>query len=256
MAIKLLYEKTSRDLTGCSKMWGNPDLPDSLDYPEVEVKDDGETYFDPMTFICQIRLEDIAALDREGKLPHRGMLYFFASLDYFLGNIYAPCSPGMGEWDSRYFKVLYTEDGSELHTHRIVYDDGSEYGLPALALSFEECGDRDYGFKLLGEPYFEEVRDLYPGRVSLLQLDCEDDWGLRFFDCGMLNFLMDGKSGIFRKDEESDNCQKDGESGIFRKDRESGHFREDGESGNCLKNGELGTAGNGAERISCYLHSF
>ena len=247
MAIKLLYEKTSRDLTGCSKMWGNPDLPDSLDYPEVEVKDDGETYFDPMTFICQIRLEDIAALDREGKLPHRGMLYFFASLDYFLGNIYAPCSPGIGEWDSRYFKVLYTEDGSELHTHRIVYDDGSEYGLPALAISFEECGDRDCGFKLLGEPYFEEVRDLYPGRVSLLQLDCEDDWGLRFFDCGMLNFLMDGKSGIFRKD------------------RESGHFREDGESGNCLKNGksgifrkdgESGTAGNGAERISCYLHSF
>ena len=165
------------------------------------------------------------------------MLYFFASLDYFLGNIYAPCSPGMGEWDSRYFKVLYTEDGSELHTHRIVYDDGSEYGLPALALSFEECGDRDYGFKLLGEPYFEEVRDLYPGRVSLLQLDCEDDWGLRFFDCGMLNFLMDGKSDIFRKDEES------------------GIFREDGESDNCLKNGEPGTAGNGAERISCYLHS-
>ena len=30
-----------------------------------------------------------------------------------------------------------------------------------------------------------------PGMVSLLQIDENDSWGLRFFDSGMLNFLID-----------------------------------------------------------------
>ena len=29
-----------------------------------------------------------------------------------------------------------------------------------------------------------------PGMINLLQIDENDDWGLRFFDCGMLNFLI------------------------------------------------------------------
>lgn len=189
MAIRLDFHKTDRDLTGCSKMWGCPDLPDSLDYPEVTVNDDGEMVDDPMTFICQIRLEDIAALDVDNAFPHHGMLYFFACLDYFLGNLDALAAPGMGEWDDRYFKVLYSESCEDLHTHRIVYDDGSEYGLPAEELSFSECPDKEDGFKLLGRPYLDEIEESYPGWDVLLQLDGDDDHGLRFYDCGMLCFL-------------------------------------------------------------------
>lgn len=139
MAIKLKFRKTDRDLTGCSKMWGCPDLPDSIDYPMVKVWDDGELIEDPMTFICQIRLEDIAELDTENQLPHEGMLYFFASLDYFLGIHNALVFPGMGQWDSTQYRVLYSPSCEELHSHRIVFDDGSEYGLPAEEISAECC---------------------------------------------------------------------------------------------------------------------
>lgn len=189
MAIRLNSTRTDRDLFGRSKMWGCPDLPDGLEYPEVKVCDDGELVDDPMTFICQIRLEDIAALDPGNALPHKGMLYFFASLDYFLGNLDALTSPGMGEWDQKFFKVLYSESCEDLHTHRIVYDDGSEYGLPAEELSFEKCADKADGFKLLGRPYLDEIEEQFPGWTSLLQLDEDDDHGLRFYDSGMLCFL-------------------------------------------------------------------
>lgn len=193
MAIRLKFNKTGKDLTGCSKMWGCPDLPDSLDYPEAAVNDDGELVYDPMTFVCQIRLEDIATLDTEDVLPHQGMLYFFASLDYFLGHLDALAQPGMGEWNARYFKMLYSPTCDELHTHRIVFEDGSEYGLEAEEISFENCQDKEDGVKLLGSPYFDEIEELYPGWISLLQLDCHDGWNLQFFDCGMLCFLTNGK---------------------------------------------------------------
>ena len=42
------------------------------------------------------------------------------------------------------------------------------------------------GHKLLGRPFFDEV----PSGTSLLQID----WGLRFFDSGMINFIMDSNS--------------------------------------------------------------
>lgn len=193
MAIRLNFNETEKDLTGLSKMWGCPDLPDCLGYPEVAVNDGGELVDDPMTFICQLRLEDLAALDTEGALPHKGMLYFFASLDYFLGNFDALASPGMGEWDERYFKVLYSPVCDGLHTHTIVFDDGTPYGLKAEEISFEKCPDKEDGFKLLGKPYLDEIEELYPGWISLLQLDCSDRWNLQFFDCGMLCFLKKGK---------------------------------------------------------------
>lgn len=192
MAIRLKFDKTGKDLTGRSKMWGCPDLPESMDYPELTVNDDGEMVDDPMTFVCQIRLEDIADFDHQGILPHKGMLYFFASLDYFLGNHDALAQPGMGEWNKRYFKVLYSQSCDNLHTHRIVFDDGSDYGLTAEEISFEKCPDKEDGFKLLGRPYFNEIEELYPDWTSLLQLDCSDGWKLQFYDCGMLCFLKNG----------------------------------------------------------------
>ena len=189
MAIKLNFTKTDSDLTGCSKMWGCPDLPDTLSFPEVAVDDDGELVDDPMTFICQIKLEDIAPLDPENLLPHTGMLYFFAAMDYFLGNLDALAYPGMGMWDQRFFRVLYSPSCDNLHTHRIVYDDGTEYGLPAEQLTFTACDDKEEGFKMLGRPFFDEIEEQFPDHTLLLQLDCDDNWHLNFYDCGMLCFL-------------------------------------------------------------------
>lgn len=178
-------------LTGRSKWWGFPDLPEDIRYPEVPVEVDGERYLDPLTFICQIRCEDLAAFDLEGLLPHEGMLYFFAALDYFLGNLDADVAPGMGEWSPQHFRVLYSSSCEGLHTHSIVYEDGSPACLPAEEILF---GEGDGYTRLLGEPYLEEVREENPGMLSLLQIDENDSCGLRFFDSGMLVFLISPES--------------------------------------------------------------
>lgn len=202
MAIRLIFNKAEEKLTGRSHFWGCPDLPDSLEYPEVPVNEDGELYYEPLAFLCQIRCEDLTPFDREGLLPHCGMLYFFAAMDYFLGQSDAMPSPGMGEWNPQHFKVLYTPSCENLHTHTITYSDGSEFGLPAEKISFERCEDFSEDFRLLGKPWLDEVREQYPDYVSLLQIDENDEWNLRFYDCGMLNFLIkpqDLAAGAFNK---------------------------------------------------------
>ncbi len=190
MAIRITTHETDEDLTGKSHWWGFPDLPEGVDFPVAAIHDDDEKEGeDLLTFICQIRLEDIAPYDREGLLPHTGMLYFFAELDYFLGDLDAH-SEGLGFWSGNSYKVIYSPETDDLHTHRVQWSDGSDACLPAEAMSFEEAPARADGTKLLGLPFFEEVSDETPGDVSLLQLDEEERWGLRFYDCGMLNFLI------------------------------------------------------------------
>lgn len=137
--IQITTQPADNPLFGQSKWWGQPDMPEELDYPEITLVDeDGEEYQDPLTFICQIRCEELAAFDLEGLLPHEGMLWFFAALDYFLGDIDSPAYPGMDDWQQKYFRVLYwpTVSSDDLHTHSIVYDDGSPVGLPAEAITF------------------------------------------------------------------------------------------------------------------------
>ena len=189
MAIRLQYIPTSDNLQGRSKFLGSPDLPDTLPYPEMEIVEEGERYGNPLTFICQIRCEEIAEFDSQNLLPHEGMLYFFGEVDYFLGHRdYA--SPGMGEWPAAAFRVLYTPDCSCLHTHTLVDEDGSDIAMKAEAIRFSPCDDNNDGFKLLGRPFFEEIEACYPGWVSLLQLDCDDNHNLQFYDSGMLCFLL------------------------------------------------------------------
>ena len=104
--INITTSPTDRDLIGRSHWWGAPDLPEDVPYPYVMVTDrnvmvdengeplcdaegnelyEEEEYSEPLTFICQVRMEDVAPLDREGLLPRKGMMYFFAAIDYFLG---------------------------------------------------------------------------------------------------------------------------------------------------------------------------
>jgi hypothetical protein len=119
------------------------------------------------------------------------MLYFFAALDYFLGDIDTPAYPGMGEWGREYFRVLYAPKLDDLHTHHLNYPDGTSACMPAEAVTFSPCATYDDGHKLLGAPYIEEVRkDMGSDLLSLLQIDCDDRWDLLFHDSGTLNFLI------------------------------------------------------------------
>ena len=170
-------------------MWGCPDLPDTLSYPESEIAEDDESFRNPLTFICQIRCEDLIPFDTEGLLPHSGMLYFFAEVDYYLGTD-GYDSPGMGEWPDSAIRVLYSPTCDGLHTHRLLDEHANPLGLPPEAITFSTCSSISDGFKLLGQPFFDEVREQYPSLVCLFQMDEEDRWNLRFFDSGMLCFLL------------------------------------------------------------------
>ena len=144
---------------------------------------------EPLTFLCQIRCEDIAEVDAEGLLPHEGMLYFFAAIDYFLG-LDSPIAPHIGEWDNVHVRVMYSPSCENLEPYEMHYEDGEDVFFPAVGMEFSTCPERMDSFKLLGRPYFDEICEQYPKHICLLQLDENDDWGLRFFDCGMLCLLI------------------------------------------------------------------
>ena len=56
--------------TGASKMGGVPDLPAGMEWPR---RSDGVA----LTFIAQINFAEVHPFDLDGKLPERGMLWFF-----------------------------------------------------------------------------------------------------------------------------------------------------------------------------------
>lgn len=186
MAIQITTRAADRCLTGRSHWWGAPDLPEDIPYPCVEVTDGDESYYEPLTFVCQIRCADIAPLDPGNLLPHHGMLYFFAPIDYFLGEYDSP----LDHHDSPV--VLYSEREDGLRPYVLCWEGTDESVFrPAEEMVFTEAeSSRGDGHILLGEPYQDEIRDAHPGCISLLQIDEDDRWGLRFYDCGMYYFLM------------------------------------------------------------------
>ena len=65
MPIIIHTHETERPLIGKSHWWGAPDLPADTPFPYVTL-DNGTP--EPLTFVCQIRCEDIAAHDPDGRV--------------------------------------------------------------------------------------------------------------------------------------------------------------------------------------------
>lgn len=194
MAIKITLQETESELFCASKWWGDPDMPADMQYPMIQATEDGETYEYPLTFICQINCEDIAPYDKEGRLPHEGMLYFFGNIDYFLGYD-APVQSGLGRWEKGMVAVKYAKhvNMETFESYVMLDDEDNPLTAKPLKITFSECEDTDDGIKLLGLPFFEEVRDENPDAVNLLQIDGIEGAGeqvLRFYDEGMLNILI------------------------------------------------------------------
>lgn len=188
MAIRIDLAKTVKPLFCESKWWGDPDMPADMEYPMMKVEGD-EDY--PLTFICQIRCEDIAALDPEGLLPHDGMLYFFAAVDEYAGYD-SPVHLGIGEWPKGSVVVKYTKsiNMETFQSFIMVDDDDQPVTDEALEMSFSSCDDQADGIKLLGIPFFEEVREQYPDCANLLQIDGDETADINFYDSGMLNIMV------------------------------------------------------------------
>ena len=203
MAIKLTLNKTERILFCGSKWWGDPDMPENMQYPTVEVTEDGETYDYPLTFLCQINCEDIAPYDKEGKLPHEGMLYFFAAVDEWLG-YESPTTQGAGEWPKGHVVVKYakTINFETFQTCMLVDDEDQQLTDTELEIVFSECEDDADCIKLLGKSADEKVRNEYPDLVHLLQLTSDAASGIQFPEEMKLNILMkesDLKFGNWKK---------------------------------------------------------
>jgi uncharacterized protein YwqG len=70
-SIRITATRTDEDAisVGASKLGGAPDLPAIFEWPELNGA--------PMSFIAQIRLEDLKGIDGAQALPPAGMLWFF-----------------------------------------------------------------------------------------------------------------------------------------------------------------------------------
>mgnify|MGYP003296528122 CR=1 FL=1 len=184
MAIRLTLKKTDRVLFCGSKWWGDPDMPHDMQYPMISATEDGETFEYPLTFICQINCEDIADLDPEGRLPHEGMLYFFAAIDKWLG-YESPTSNDKGEWTKGHFVVKYTKtiNFETFQTCMLVGDEDEQLTEPELEIVFTECTDDEPGIKMLCDG------NLQPEHQTLMQLVTDSVSGLDLQD-RTISFIM------------------------------------------------------------------
>ncbi len=183
-SIKIILEKSETDLFMKSKWWGNPDMPVNIDVP------------DDLTFVCQIRCEDLADLDTKGILPHKGMLYFFAAIDYYFGN-FDSYSPVDFYWNNDDVKVFYVEDIEKQEFEQVVFvdDDDNPIAMKELKIVFSKGEPSCEGNKLLGEPYNREWEDWggdYADWCELIQIDSDDydECTLNFMDWGMLHVII------------------------------------------------------------------
>ena len=183
-SIKIILEESAEDLFMQSKWWGNPDMPEKFEVP------------DDLTFICQIRCDELAGYDQENLLPHKGMLYFFAAIDYYFGNFDSYC-PSDFYWDNNDVKVFYVEDIDNQTFEQVVFvdDDDQPVAMKEMKMVFEKTGPMCDTNKMLGEPYNREWEDWdepYAGWTELLQVDSDDYKGasLNFIDWGMLHIII------------------------------------------------------------------
>ena len=144
--------------------WGFAALPQGMEYPS-----NGED--NPLTLVCQFHAGE-------------GMVYVFADLDYFFGDIDVD-GGGMGAWDARFYKVLYAPTREHLHEHAIRYADG-ESAVPEPVYE----GLPEWEKPELPHCFSDEVAQDWPGYEVLVDLEENDDIGLRFYDCGELFFLI------------------------------------------------------------------
>lgn len=191
MAIRMNLQKTERILFCGSKWWGDPDMPENMQYPTVEACDeDGETIDYPLTFICQINCEDLIPFDKMGRLPHEGMLYFFGAIDGYLG-YGSPVVNGVGEWPKGHFVIKYARsiNFETFQSCILVDDDDQPLTEPELEITFEEVEDSADGHLLL-DGSAKVSGDEYQSLCHLLRLVSDEKIGLRFDESNVLDIMM------------------------------------------------------------------
>ncbi|MBR2460143.1 MAG: DUF1963 domain-containing protein [Clostridia bacterium] len=129
-----------------SKFGGKPAVPTGFEWPRFEAENyNGETANRPLSFLCQINLEEIRAYDKENMLPEKGLLLFFYEQESMRW--------GFDPEDAGCSRVYYYEDVSQLAEATLPDDLKDEFKVKEYDLSFE-------------------AKDSYP---SFEELDCHSD---------------------------------------------------------------------------------
>ncbi|MBE6635737.1 MAG: DUF1963 domain-containing protein [Ruminococcaceae bacterium] len=68
-------DSASASAPSASKIGGKPYLPEDFVWPTYTSPDDGEER--PLSFLCQVNMNDVKKYDKDGLLPDSGMLYVF-----------------------------------------------------------------------------------------------------------------------------------------------------------------------------------
>ena len=83
--MKPIYLKLSKPFeklpATASRFWGNPAMPEDMEWP-CYTDDDGDEL--DYVFVCQIDLGELAPYDTANMLPSSGLLLFFAEIDHYL----------------------------------------------------------------------------------------------------------------------------------------------------------------------------
>ena len=112
-----------------SKFGGKPAVPTDFKWPYFESENfDGETASRPLSFLCQINLEEIHPYDKENLLPKTGLLLFFYEQDSQRW--------GFDPEDEGCSRVYYFENVNELQLMDIPTDMKEEYRVKEYSLSF------------------------------------------------------------------------------------------------------------------------
>ena len=171
---------------GSSYFWDAPQLPKDGDlYPYVKNEDGDEV---PLQFICQINCAELPPC----ALPSKGMLYFFGTVDYFLGYdvVY---DNGLGWWRDGSVVAIYSDADLDTLERQNPYTE-DDMILPHPITFTSTPNESDDGFRLLGKPFEDDVRQEVPrGWVQLLQLDSEETehFSLMFHDMGLLYVFIE-----------------------------------------------------------------
>lgn len=176
-----------------SRFWGNPDLPGECGYP-MYTDDEGDQY--PYFFICQINLEELAPYDKDRRLPHAGLLAFFAKIDCYAGYDAASDCIGSSISSPEDVKVLYFPDCTDFEEKVLVDEDGNPTSPAEMKMEFsgktEKYADEHIVFAEPSHREWETWDSPFEEWEILLQVDSFDgeNFSLNFMDCGVLDFLI------------------------------------------------------------------
>lgn len=110
-----------------SKIGGNPYLPNDFIWPVFASKDDNVTR--PLTFLCQINLEQVKPFDKDNILPSKGMLYFFYECE--------SSRWGFDVDDKGAARIFYYENYNGFGLQNFPQNLSKEYIIPEIVISFD-----------------------------------------------------------------------------------------------------------------------